>query len=160
MIRVRPAKKGDLDDVVAMASRLAVAVADPVPKMLKRTIAAALFGPDRWAECFVAVDGVTIIGFATASRYFEAHTGKRQLRIADFFVDDSTRGAGVGRSLFARLLSRAQALHCDEIAWEVWKENLSAYGFYERMGAQHINDVTTMRLQLGVAASRHNLRSS
>ena len=131
-----------------MAARLAAAVADPLPKISKRMLTTVLFGPERWAECIVAVDGGAIVGFIIASRYFEAHTGKRQLRISDLFVDDSVRRGGLGRALFARLLRRARVLSCHEVAWEVWKSNLAAYNFYRSLSAQHVDDVTVMRIQL------------
>src|SRR5579872_5749475 len=88
MMRVRHARRTDLDKIMTLAGRLAASVADPIPEISKTRLAADLFGPRRWGECIVAADGAGIAGYAIVSRYFEAHTGSRQLRICDLFVDE------------------------------------------------------------------------
>ena len=105
-------------------------------------------GRNRWAECIVAVDGDVPVGFAIISRHFEAHTGKRQLRISDLFVEEPARGIRIGVELFKYVLQHARALGCDEVMWEVWRKNLPAYRFYERLGAEHVDDVSIMRIEL------------
>src|SRR5579864_8182958 len=148
MVLVRSARRSDARDLLLLAKLLAAAVQDPAPHISERSLAAALFGRSRWAECFVAVEGSAIVGYATASRYFEAHTGRRELRIADLYVTERARLSGTGRALFERLLKRARALNCDSVSWEVWRANAAAYAFYEALGAIHANDVSTMRLEL------------
>lgn len=148
MVSVRCAKQSDLRDIVVMARRLAASVADPVPKISQSSLAGVLFGRSRWAECFVAVERGNTVGYAIISRVFEAHTGKRQLRIADLFVHEAARGSGVARQLLARIQDRARQLRCREVVWEVWKENRLAYSFYEHIGARHVGDISTMCLDV------------
>ena len=148
MALVRPARPADVRDILLMAKRLAAAVKDPAPGISERSLVSVLFGANRWAECFVAVEGSDVVGYVLASKYFEAHTGRRELRIADLYVDASARRAGTGRALFARLVRRARTLKCASLCWEVWRANPHAYAFFEMLGARHVNDISTMRFDL------------
>jgi ribosomal protein S18 acetylase RimI-like enzyme len=131
-----------------MARHLSAALCDPRPAVTGESLEPLLLGPSRWGECFVASLRGKPVGYVLASRNFEAHTGKRQLRIADLFVAESARRSGTGRQLFATLLNRARSLGCQEVTWEVWKQNAAAYRFYERLGARHVRDVTLMYIAL------------
>jgi len=150
---VRRARRSDAGEIVRLADQLAAAVADPLPKLSKAALETVLFGRSRWSECFVAVDDRVVVGYAIASRSFEAHSGRRQLRVTDLFVQESVRRSGVGRKLFSAVVELAQRLHCDEVIWEVWRANARAYAFYERLNALHANDISTMRLGLSRASS-------
>jgi GNAT superfamily N-acetyltransferase len=143
---VRPARRADLPVVAEMARRLASAVSDPRPDVTSESLTPLLLGPGRWCECYVASLHRRLVGYALVSRSFEAHTGRRELRVADLFVAEAARGSGVGRALFAALLKRATTLGCRVVSWHVWRENGAAYRFYERLGAEHDRDVTSMRL--------------
>ena len=145
---MRRARKTDLDAIVRMSNALAEAVDDPPTTLSVTTLGQCIFGSDRWSECFVAVRGADPLGYMLLSRYFEAHTAKRHLKIADLFVAPAARASGIGRLLFEAAVKRARSLHCAEISWEVWKENDPAYHFYERLGAGHNGDVTTMHFKL------------
>jgi len=153
MTIVRRAKRSDVGDIARLADQLAAAVADPLPRLSRAALEAALFGRSRWSECFLAVDGTVAVGYAIASRSFEAHTGKRQLRITDLFVSDDARRTGVGRELFGALATHARRLQCHELLWEVWRSNAPAYAFYERLNAHHADDISTMRIELSRAPS-------
>lgn len=143
---VRRARASDVDAIAAMASELAASVNDPAPSLSAVSLRTAIFGANRWADCFVATRTNRLVGYAVVNRYFEPHTGKRALKISDLFVAVSARKSGIGRLLFQAVVVHAKALQCDEISWEVWKQNQAAYRFYERLGAAHVDDVTIMRL--------------
>ncbi|MBV9646144.1 MAG: GNAT family N-acetyltransferase [Candidatus Eremiobacteraeota bacterium] len=147
-IVVRPARREDAASIAALARELAASVQDPPPRLTARSVAAALFSPSAWSECFVASKHGNVIGYILASRYFEAHTATRQLRIADLFVNASVRRAGIGRRLYAALSKRARTLHCQEIAWEVWSRNHSAFQFFAGLGAERNDDVALMRIRV------------
>jgi|SRR5579863_2534505 len=148
MMNVRRVRERDLTMVARMAKGLATSVADPAPKLSKSSLRAMLLGRRRWVECVVAVEDGNIVGYAIAARMFEPHTAKRELRISDLFVDERARSSGAGRLLFECLTKMALSLRCSQITWEVWIENDAAYAFYEHLGAEHVSDVSAMRLNL------------
>lgn len=149
MILVRNASLADLSDIARMARRLAEAVADPVPTISEASLAEVLFGRARWGDCIVAVAAGTTVGYAITCRHFEAHTGKRQLRITDLFVEESARRTRVGQKMFAFILDRARRLRCNQVAWEAWKPNAPAFAFYGQLGARRVHDILSMRFDLG-----------
>ena len=56
------------------------------------------------------------------------------LYIDDFCVDETCRGEGVGKELFAFVKQKAKELGCKEITLAVWEGNRSARAFYDKMG--------------------------
>ena len=86
-ITVRPARHHDISAVTGMARALAEGLGRRADAVDKDAIAGHLFGGDRWAEAFVAVDGqASLVGYLTVSRRFEAHSGARTLWIGDLYV--------------------------------------------------------------------------
>ncbi len=59
---------------------------------------------------------------------------RRSFFIDDFCVDETCRGGGIGRALFAFALEEARRLGCDEVTLNVWEGNDAARRFYENLG--------------------------
>ena len=68
--------------------------------------------------------------------------------IIDFFVDPAMRRHGIGRRLIEAVAKEARAGGSIELVWAVYRANGLAYAFYESLGAEHITDLTLMRLRL------------
>ena len=143
---IRAAGPEDADAIVGMARALALAVGDPPPVLDAQTLIAAVMGQDRWADCLVAHVESDLAGYVVFCRGFETHTGRRRLWIADLFVSPQTRAAGVGQRLLQEVARRAIAQACDEVCWDLWRENRSGEAFYRRLGAEEVADVAPYRL--------------
>jgi GNAT superfamily N-acetyltransferase len=71
----------------------------------------------------------------------------------DLWVEPSSIGRGVGRRLFEEASARARESNCSALEWDT---DPNAQGFYERMGARVVGEVTSswgrqlpvMRLEL------------
>ena len=145
--KVREACAADLAAIVRMANELAAAVADPPSPVTVESLHSVLLS-DPWCECLVATVNDEPMGYVLTSREFEAHTGIRRIRIVDLFVVQSARRFGIGAKLFASTVEGARALHCQEVAWEVWSKNTAALAFYESLGARRADDIFLMRFTL------------
>ena len=81
----------------------------------------------------VAIDGDTVVGFASAVHY--VHPDKApQLWINEVGVAPAHHRRGMGRALLAALLERGRSLGCSE-AWVLTEEdNEPARGLYRALG--------------------------
>ena len=59
---------------------------------------------------------------------------RKELYIDDLCVDESCRGQGVAKALYAHTVAYAKAANCDAITLNVWEGNDTARRFYENAG--------------------------
>jgi GNAT superfamily N-acetyltransferase len=109
-------------------------------------IRAALFGRSRTAEVMLAFSGQAPIGFALFFTNFSTFLGRPGLYLEDLFVLPEWRGRGVGRRLLAHLATLAVERNYGRMEWAVLDWNARAIGFYERLGAQVLQDWRICRL--------------
>ena len=87
------------------------------------------------ADCVDAHDAVLGHGFCVMQ-----HSGGQlmvehdTLYIDDICVEETARGMGVGRALYAHILDYARARGCYNVTLNVWSCNPGAMAFYERLG--------------------------
>lgn len=97
----------------------------------------ALLGDDA-RPIFVAEREGEVCGYAFC--ILQRHTADniltdiRTLYLDDLCVDESARGQGVGRALFAYVRDYAKRSGCYNLTLNVWACNESALHFYERCG--------------------------
>jgi GNAT superfamily N-acetyltransferase len=109
-------------------------------------LAAALFGPQRYAEVvFACRDGVPV-GFALFFHNFSTFVGKPGIYLEDLFVRPAARGHGIGKRLLAWLAATALERGCARLEWAVLDWNEPALGFYRSLGAVAQDEWTTFRL--------------
>jgi GNAT superfamily N-acetyltransferase len=116
-------------------------------------LAAALFGPRRYAEVvFACLDGVPV-GFALFFHNFSTFLGKPGIYLEDLFVRPAARGHGIGKRLLAWLAATALERGCVRLDWAVLDWNEPALGFYHSLGAVALEEWQTFRLT-GTALQR------
>ena len=146
---IRPARPEDAAAIAQLSRELAEHLADPDPGADDRLFLELGFGADRWFDCLVAEREGEIAGFALYCRRFEAHTRTKKLYLADLVVAKRCRGEGVGEKLIEALRAEAAALGCASIAFDLWVENKSARGFYERIGARRDGELEIYAIPAG-----------
>jgi GNAT superfamily N-acetyltransferase len=109
-------------------------------------LAAALFGPRRYAEVVFACLDATPVGFALFFHNFSTFAGKPGIYLEDLFVRPQARGRGIGRQLLAWLAHMALERGCPRLDWAVLDWNAPSIGFYLGLGAQRLDEWTTFRL--------------
>jgi len=146
-LTIRPAAEHEMPLVLAFIRELAVyehleheVVATPAD------LAAALFGPRRYAEVvFACLDGAPV-GFALFFHNFSTFVGKPGIYLEDLFVRPQARGRGIGKRLLAWLARTALERGCPRLDWAVLDWNAPSIGFYRSLGAIAQEEWTTFRL--------------
>ena len=105
------------------------------------------FGSDPAFRGFVAEEGSGLIGYALFSRSYDGDY-VRGLYVVDLYVQQASRGKGVGRALMDAVRNTALAEGATRLSWAVHKKNASALRFYESIGARYASDVHFMHLDI------------
>lgn len=109
-------------------------------------IRAALFGPKRVAEAVIAYLGGEPVGFALFTNGFSSFMGKPGLYIEDLFVENTNRGAGIGKALLQHVAKLGIERGCGRLEWAALNWNERAMEFYTDLGAVTMDEWTTFRL--------------
>ncbi len=153
---VRPAERPDVAALFAMIGELAAyeRLADRVSGD-ERRLEEALF-ERRAAEALIAETDGGPAGYAIYFTTFSSFLCWPGLWCEDVYVRPEHRGAGIGRALFAAVAGVAAERGYERLDWVVLDWNQPAIAFYEGLGAIHLGDWKTMRLEgerlRGVAA--------
>jgi diamine N-acetyltransferase len=154
---LRSATPDDAEELARLITELAVYEklaheARPDAEALRRHLAAGASPP---LEALVAEDRESgrVIGFALYFPHYSTFLTAWGLYLEDLFVEPAFRGRGVGLALLQRLAAVAVARGCPRLDWSVLDWNEPAIRFYEKLGAEAMDDWTTMRLS-GAALER------
>ena len=67
--------------------------------------------------------------------------------LEDLVVRPTYRGQGIGYGLLKRLAAHAHERGCERLDWSVLDWNEPAIDFYHKLGARHMKEWNTMRLE-------------
>lgn len=158
--RIRLARPGDEAEIVAMIHELALFERAPEQcTVTESQIAAALFGQDAVASCFLAeVDGDTA-AMALWFRNFSTWDGVAGIHLEDLFVRDEFRRRGLARALLAALAAECVAKGYSRLDWAVLDWNTDAIALYDAVGGRPLDEwigyrVSGAELSALAAASR------
>ena len=112
----------------------------------EESLRATLFGPKPYAEALIVYQSEQPVAFAIYFFSYSSFTGLPNLYLEDIFVRPAFRGSGVGRELIAFLARRASERGCGRMEWSVLNWNESAIAFYQKLGAEPVNDWTVFHL--------------
>jgi GNAT superfamily N-acetyltransferase len=99
-------------------------------------------------EALIAeTDRGVAVGFALFFHNYSTFLTNAGLYVEDLFVKSTYRGEGLGFALFRRLAEIAEERGCRRMDWAVLDWNDEALDFYEEVGAEPLDDWTTMRLE-------------
>jgi GNAT superfamily N-acetyltransferase len=105
-----------------------------------------LFGKRQVAEVVIAAYDDEPAGFALFFHSFSTFLGRPGIYVEDLFVIPELRGRGIGRVLLSYLARLAIERGCGRLEWWVLDWNEPAIRFYERLGAQAMDEWTVFRL--------------
>lgn len=146
-VTVRLAAPEDAERVFAHISELADYEREPeavatTPELLRQQMSA----DHPPFECLLAdVEGEPA-GFAMFFHNYSSWTGRRGLYLEDVFIRPDFRRAGVGMALMTRLAKIAVERDCARFEWVVLTWNEMALGFYEKIGAERMEEWRLFRL--------------
>lgn len=101
--------------------------------------------PARFAVYLAVLDDVPV-GYAIVFETYSSFLARPTLYIEDLFVAPGARGQGAGRALFDFLIAEARRRECGRMEWVCLDWNRLAIDFYERRGAQHLDEWRYYRL--------------
>jgi GNAT superfamily N-acetyltransferase len=106
------------------------------------------FGPNPAFCGLVAESDSGIIGYLLYHFGYDAELAARVMYIVDLYVAEEHRMRGAGTSLMASAQSICRDSEAMEIVWSVYKPNHAAHQFYERRGAELVDDLDYMHLKV------------
>ena len=106
----------------------------------------SLFGERRVAEVVIASYEGEPAGFALFFHNFSTFLGRPGVYLEDLFVIPEFRGHGIGKILLSFLARLAVERGCGRLEWWVLDWNEPAIRFYERLGAQAMDEWTVFRV--------------
>ncbi len=134
-IRIRSAVQEDCVRLLELVNELAVYERAPqeVTVTLDEFIDAG-FGPHKVWDAFVAEEDGFIAGFAIFYTRYSTWKGRR-LYLEDFIVTENSRGKGIGKLLFERVMQEAKDKNFNGMNWQVLDWNEPAINFYNKYAA-------------------------
>ncbi len=173
-IEIRAATPADVDLIFSLIVALAEyeQAADPVTGS-EELLAAALFGPQPCAQALIAqralgaaraprtpgaprrdrAGGADPAGFALFYATFSTWECRPGIWLEDLYVLPEHRRAGVGEALLSHVGRIALQRGCARLEWAALHWNAPALRFYEKLGAERLQDWGLHRLE-GAALGR------
>ncbi|PPQ25881.1 GNAT family N-acetyltransferase [Rhodopila globiformis] len=144
---LRPATPADLPEIV----RLIRALAEYEHLLHETTVTdddlrEPLFGPLPRAHAILAEADGRPVGLALFYYTFSTFKARSNIFLEDLFVEPAHRGAGIGLALMRHVARRAVAENCARLEWRVLNWNQPSIDFYQRIGAETMQDWHTRQL--------------
>ncbi len=151
---LRPAVEPDLPDIV----RLIRALAEYEHLLHETTVTVddlrdALFGPLPRCSGIIAEIRGKAVGLALIYYTFSTFKARSNIFIEDLYVEPAHRGAGIGIALMRHIAQRAVAENCARVEWRVLNWNQPSIDFYQRIGAETMQDWHIRQLGGGALAA-------
>ncbi|MEZ5893385.1 MAG: GNAT family N-acetyltransferase [Parvularculaceae bacterium] len=144
---IRKAVKGDERIILGFVRALAA-----YEKLAHEVVAteasmrATLFADHPKVFALIAEEDGEPVGFALYFFNYSTFLGKHGLYLEDLYVDESRRGAGIGKALLAALAKVAVENDCGRMEWSVLDWNAPSIAFYKSLGAAPMDEWTVYRL--------------
>lgn len=103
------------------------------------------FGPNPAFVGLVAAVDDEIVGHLLYHFGYDTDRAMRLLHVIDLMIRQDKRGQGIGKALMLRAAEICREAGTSEMVWAVYKPNRSAAEFYERLGAEYIEELYFMR---------------
>ncbi len=143
---IRKAEKKDLPQVLELIQELATFEKEPdAVEVTVSDLEKAGFGPEAFYTCFVAEANNKIEGMALVYFRFSTWKGKT-VHLEDLVVRQEMRGTGMGSALYKKVISYSLEQGVKRAEWVVLDWNTPAVEFYERSGANVLQDWNTVQM--------------
>ena len=133
----------DMDALIQLcAEHAAYEKAEYDPYGKKEALSLRLFSPPPPLYCLVVEQQTLpnpIIGYATYMKQFSTWDARYYLYLDCLYLNEQSRGQGLGERLMLRVKEEAQKLGLSEIQWQTPDFNEGAIRFYHRLGATSKN---------------------
>ncbi len=143
---IRLATKGDIPEVLNLIKELAHFEKEPdAVEVSVDELVRDGFGTNPEFTCFVAEMNNKIEGIAFVYKRYSTWKGIA-LHLEDLIVRKDKRGSGIGTQLLDTVVKYGQELGVKRIVWEVLDWNKPAIDFYNKKGANIMEDWRVVHL--------------
>jgi GNAT superfamily N-acetyltransferase len=147
-LRLRAAAREDAATIVDLIRGLAEYERDPDAAIVTEAdVVRDGFGARPLFEVVIAEWKGEPVGFALFFPNWSTWQGRAGLYLEDLFVRESHRGLGIGKALLVHLARIAVERGYGRFVWQVLDWNRPAIDFYESLGARHMAEWQTMRVE-------------
>lgn len=134
---IRNCEIADLPKLVMLCQKHAeFEKANYSPERKEENLKKALFGEDPQLFCLVVATKQTIVGYASYTFDFSTWDASTFLYMDCLFLEEETRGFGIGEMLIEKLKEIGTQKNCVNIQWQTPQFNERAIKFYNRLGAK------------------------
>lgn len=146
-ISVRPAEPADASLIVRFVRELAIFEKEPVENVLmtEANVIANGFGERPYFETLIAEFNGKPVGMALFFHNFSTWEGKPGIYVEDVYVEETSRGSGVGYALMRAVAKLAVERDCRRVELAALDWN-PAQGFYKRIGFNKQDEWDSFRL--------------
>lgn len=128
-VTIRAAQPDDLQPLHTMIEALAYFHGD-MPNLSLQTLEQILFAPAPTMSALIAENDDGLVGYVALYPLFQLHFGQRGLELHHMFVDENTRGQGVGRLLIEASVAHAKSCQCSYLAVGTHPDNIATQDIY------------------------------
>ena len=148
-IKIRKAKKSDLNDILRLITELAeFEKLNPPDRSANKRLKKNAFSKNPSFKILLAESGKKIIGYAFYFLTYSSFMARKTLYLEDIFISEKFRNKGIGKMFFEKLISIAKKSKCARMEWVVLDWNINAIKFYDKLGAKELKEWKTYRLHL------------
>jgi len=146
---IRHAKRKDSREIIELLIALAnFEHLEPPDQESRKRIIRDIFSTKKFLNLFVAAEKGSgkLVGYALYFYTYSSFLARPTLYLEDIFVLEEHRKRGLGRDLFVRCVSEAVKRDCGRMEWSVLTWNKHAIEFYEKHGAERLDEWYYYRL--------------
>jgi GNAT superfamily N-acetyltransferase len=146
-VAIRPATRADAEAWLGLVDALAdyEKLDRPKPDARERLVEHAFGEAPRIWVWLAEAEGQTV-AYAIVCETYSSFLARPTLYLEDLFVLPEARRRGIGRAFFRVLAAEALRRGCGRMEWVVLDWNQLAIEFYEGLGARHMREWYTYRL--------------
>ncbi|KAK6537634.1 hypothetical protein TWF694_011808 [Orbilia ellipsospora] len=147
---IRKAVKEDVPEILAMIRELAeyekdLASCKATEELLIKNL--GFSGGPAFAHTVLVCEGEKAVGLALYFYNFSTWTARPGVYLEDLYVRPESRGKGYGTALIAHLAKEVGRIEGGRLDWQVLDWNEPSIKFYKSIGAKHMAEWWTMRVQ-------------
>lgn len=141
MLKIRPATRDDVPVLLWLIRELAAYEKKRHKAVVTEDdLLRDGFGPQQKFRALIAEWDGEPAGYASVFYFYSTFEGRAALFLEDLFVLDKLRGKGIGKALLVEVAKLAIEEQCFGLRWEVLDWNLPAIEFYQKLGANFLNE--------------------
>ena len=141
MLNIRPATLDDMPVLLSLIRELAAYEKKGHKAVVtEKDLTRDGFGPQPKFRALIAEWEGEAAGYASFFYFYSTFQGRAALFLEDLFVLDKLRGKGIGKALLVKVAKLAIEEKCFGLRWEVLDWNRPAIEFYEKLGANFLNE--------------------